>query len=66
MNWPTIIIAAIVLIVFLAIVISTVRNKKLGKGACSSCGGSCGGCSLQGQCHSAGAAAPLPELEQRI
>ena len=62
MNWPTIIIAAIVLTVFLAIVISTIRNKKLGKGACSSCGG----CSLQGQCHSAGAAAPRPELEQRI
>lgn len=43
MNWPTIIIASLVAIVFLAIVVAEVRKRKSGKGACS-CGGSCGGC----------------------
>lgn len=43
MNWPTIIIASLVAIVFVAIVVSEVRKRKSGKGACS-CGGSCGGC----------------------
>ena len=41
MNWPTIIIASLVAIVFLAIVVAEVRKRKSGKGACS-CGGSCG------------------------
>lgn len=50
MNWATVIVAGLVAGVFLAIVISSIRGKKLGKGACSSCGGSCGSCGMQ--CHS--------------
>lgn len=48
MNWPTIIIAAIVAAVFLAIVISGIKNKKNGKSSCS-CG--CGGCAMKDSCH---------------
>jgi len=49
MNWATALIAALVLAVFLAIVITGLRNRKKGKHSCS-CGtcGSCGGCS---SCH---------------
>ena len=50
MNWPTILVAAIVAAVLLAIVITGIRNQKNGKGTCS-CGGSCGGCSMNGSCH---------------
>ncbi len=52
MNWPTVIVAAVVAAVFLAIVIGGIRRKRLGKGACSACGGSCAGCGMQ--CHSEG------------
>ncbi|MBE6885110.1 MAG: FeoB-associated Cys-rich membrane protein [Ruminococcaceae bacterium] len=48
MNWPTIIVAAVVLAVFLAIVITGIRNKKKGKSSCS-CG--CSECGMKGQCH---------------
>lgn len=50
MNWPTILVAALVVAVFLAIVISGIRNKKKGRSACS-CGGSCSGCAMSGACH---------------
>lgn len=50
MNWPTILIASIVAVVFLAIVIFGIRNKKKGKSSCS-CGGSCGGCAMSDHCH---------------
>lgn len=43
--WPTIIVASLVGIVFLAIVISSIVGKIKGK---PSCGGHCGSCQL---CH---------------
>lgn len=49
-NWPTIIVAALVAAIFLAIVISGIRNRKKDKTFCS-CGGSCGGCGMSGTCH---------------
>ncbi len=51
MNIPTIIILAIVVVVFLAIIIREIRNKKNGKGSCS-CGGNCGACGMNCSCHS--------------
>ena len=51
MNLPTFIVAAIVAILFLAIVVKGIQNKKNGKGGCS-CGGSCGSCGMNGTCHS--------------
>ncbi len=50
MDWPTIITAAIVAGIFLAIVICGIINKKKGKGSCS-CG--CGGCAMKDSCHGA-------------
>ena len=47
--WPTIIVTTVIAIVFLAIVISGIKNKLNGK---SSCGCSCGGCALKDTCHS--------------
>lgn len=49
MNWVTILIAAVVAAVFLAIVIKGIVNKKKGKSSCS-CG--CSGCALKDTCHS--------------
>ncbi|MBR6761213.1 MAG: FeoB-associated Cys-rich membrane protein [Oscillospiraceae bacterium] len=46
MNWQTILIAGIVLVIFLAIVISEIRKRIQGKPTCS-CGGSCGSCGMQ-------------------
>ena len=48
MDWPTIIIAAVIAAVFAVIVVNGIRNKKKGKSSCS-CG--CGGCPMSGQCH---------------
>lgn len=45
MNLPTIIVATIVALVFLAIVGHIIRRRKKGK-TCCSCGSSCTGCSL--------------------
>ncbi len=49
MDWPTIIVASILAVIFLAIVITGIRNKKKGKHSCSC--GSCGGCAMNGSCH---------------
>ena len=46
--WPTVIIAALVVATFVAIVTCGVINKKKGKSSCS-CGGSCGSCGMN--CH---------------
>ncbi len=46
--WPTIIVAAIVASIFIAIVVRGVINKKNGKGGCS-CG--CSGCAMKDRCH---------------
>lgn len=48
MNIPTIIVAAIIAVIFLSIVITGIRNKKKGKGGCS-CG--CSGCGMSDTCH---------------
>ncbi|MBR3836420.1 MAG: FeoB-associated Cys-rich membrane protein [Clostridia bacterium] len=50
MNAPTIIVAAIVAVVFLAIIIKAIVDKKNGKSSCS-CGCSCSGCAMKGACH---------------
>ena len=50
MNWPTIIVAALVAAAVIAIVIHGIRNRKKGKHSCS-CGGSCSGCAMSGSCH---------------
>lgn len=49
--WPTIIVAAIVGVLFVTIVARGIINKKKGKTSCS-CG--CGGCAFKDQCHSNG------------
>lgn len=48
MNPSTVIVGAIVLLIFLWIIIREIKNKKNGKGGCS-CG--CGGCSMSDVCH---------------
>ncbi len=48
MNAPTIIIASIVAVIFVAIVVSEIIKKKKGKSSCS-CG--CGGCAFKDSCH---------------
>ena len=48
MNVPTIIVLAIVLIVFAAIIIRGIINRKNGKSGCS-CG--CSGCGMSDICH---------------
>jgi len=53
MNWPTIIVAAVIAVIFIAIVAGEIRKRKSGKGGCS-CGGSCGGCAMSGMCHPEG------------
>ena len=50
MDWPTIIVAAVVAGIFIAIVVRGIINKKKGKGGCS-CG--CGGCAMKDSCHGA-------------
>lgn len=47
---PTIIIASLIAIIFLAIVIKGIINRKNGKSSCS-CGGGCKGCAMNGTCH---------------
>ncbi|MBQ4101680.1 MAG: FeoB-associated Cys-rich membrane protein [Oscillospiraceae bacterium] len=49
MDWPTIIVAAIVAIIFIAIVAKGIYNKKKGKSSCS-CGGSCAACPMACGC----------------
>lgn len=49
MNWQTIVVAAIVAAVFVAIVVKGIINKKKGKSSCS-CG--CGDCANKDFCHS--------------
>jgi len=44
--WPTIIIASLIAIAFVAIIANEIKKKKSGKGCCGSCGGNCGACSL--------------------
>ena len=46
---PTIIVAAIIAVIFVAIVWNEIRKRKNGQSSCS-CGGSCGSCNA---CHRA-------------
>ena len=48
MNIPTIIVLAIVILAFAAIVTGEIKKFKKGKGSCS-CG--CAGCNMEGICH---------------
>ena len=50
MNFATIVVTAIVGVIFVAIVVIEIRNKKKGVHSCS-CGGSCSGCAMHGSCH---------------
>ena len=50
MNWVTIAIAAVIAVIFVAIVVKGIYNRKKGKSSCS-CGSSCGGCAMNGACH---------------
>ena len=50
MDWPTIIVATIIGLIFVAIVVTQIRNRRNGKSSCS-CGGSCGSCGASGFCH---------------
>ena len=43
MDWPTILVATIIGVIFIAIVVSQIRNRIKGKAGCS-CGGNCGAC----------------------
>lgn len=48
MNLPTLIVAAIVAAVFIAVILVQIRDRKNGK---CSCGGSCGSCAMSDTCH---------------
>ena len=47
MDWPTIIVASIIGIIFVSIIVNEVRNRMKGKSSCS-CGGNCGACGACG------------------
>lgn len=47
-NLPTILVLAVVAIVFFAIIIKGIINRKKGK---TSCGCNCEGCALKDKCH---------------
>ena len=46
-SWLSYVVVTVVAVVFVAIVVKAVINKKKGKSSCS-CGGNCGACTL---CH---------------
>ena len=45
---PTIIISAVIAVIFVAIVVNEIKKKKNGTHSCS-CGGNCGACGVD--CH---------------
>jgi hypothetical protein len=49
MDWPTILVSALIAGIVAAIIICGIRNKKKGKSGCAC--GSCGGCAMSGLCH---------------
>ena len=51
MDWPTIIVAAVIAVLFALVIFFHFRNKKKGKHSCS-CGGGCSGCAMGDICHS--------------
>lgn len=48
MDWPTIIVAAIVFALFLFVIIRGIQKKRRGEGGCS-CG--CSACAMRDSCH---------------
>ena len=52
MNLPTIIVASIIAIIFIAIIVKGIINKKQGKHSCAGCGGSCSCCQYGSKCGS--------------
>ncbi len=48
MDWPTIIVAAVIAVLFALVIFFHIRNKKKGKSSCS-CG--CSGCAMSDICH---------------
>lgn len=50
MNWPSIIILAVIIAAVLAVIVAEILKKKKGKSSCS-CGGACGACPMGGTCH---------------
>ncbi len=60
MNLPTIIIACIIAAVFIAIIASSIRSRRNGKGMCS-CSGSCESC--HGACYQIGDSSPPPIID---
>ena len=50
MNLASIIVAAVVAVIFVSIIVSAIVKKKQGKSLCS-CGSSCAGCAMKGACH---------------
>ena len=51
MNPATILIAALVAVLFIAVIVRQIRRHRQGKSSCS-CG--CGGCAMSGNCQSKG------------
>lgn len=51
MNLPTILIAAVILAVFVAIVAGEIKKRKRGGGCGCGCGCGCSGCPGAGLCH---------------
>ena len=45
MDWPTILVAALIGVLFIAIVVTQIRDRRKGK---SACGGNCSACN---GCH---------------
>ncbi|MBP3323510.1 MAG: FeoB-associated Cys-rich membrane protein [Clostridia bacterium] len=50
MDLPTITVASIIALIFIAIIVKGIINKKQGKSSCSC--GSCSGCPGSCSCHS--------------
>ncbi|MBR3988833.1 MAG: FeoB-associated Cys-rich membrane protein [Clostridia bacterium] len=50
MNWQTWVVLGVIAVIFLAVVITGIINKKKGKHSCS-CG--CSGCAMKDACHKA-------------
>lgn len=48
MNWPTMIVACVVAVIFISIIYFDIKKKKSGKGSCS-CG--CSSCGMADVCH---------------
>ena len=57
-NAGTIVVCAVLAVVFGLLIVSLIRDRKAGKSSC--CGG-CKGCAMAGQCHPASDAAPREE-----